>query len=110
MQCQYSRRKWLRLTGSAAAGTWMASRAPLRAAAAPATRVTVGQCKTYDPAVLVPTLNRMFDELGGLTRIVRNRTVAIKINLTGAPTIRLGHLPAEDTHYTHPHVIAAAVH
>ena len=30
-----------------------------------------------------------------------------KINLTGAPTYRLGYLPLEDTHYTHPQVIAA---
>ena len=28
----------------------------------------------------------MFDQLGGLERIVRNKTVAIKVNLTGSPT------------------------
>jgi uncharacterized protein (DUF362 family) len=47
--------------------------------------------------------------LGGLGRLVKGKTVAIKINLTGAPTYRLGYLPLEDTHYTHPHVIATAV-
>ncbi len=109
MYCQHSRRNWLRMAGSAVAGAYLA-RPVLHAADAPATRVTVAKCQTYDPAVLVPTLNRMFDQLGGLPRIVRGKTVAIKINLTGATTYRLGYLPAEETHYTHPHVIAATVH
>jgi uncharacterized protein (DUF362 family) len=52
----------------------------------------------------------MFDQIGGLGRIVRGKTVAIKINLTGSPTYRCGYLPLGDTHYTHPHVIAATVH
>jgi uncharacterized protein (DUF362 family) len=52
----------------------------------------------------------MFDHLGGLTRIVRSKTVAVKINLTGSPTYRVGYLPLGDTHYTNPYVIAAAVH
>jgi uncharacterized protein (DUF362 family) len=64
---------------------------------------------TYGPE-LVPTLDKMFDQLGGLGRIVKGKTVAMKINLTGSPTYRVGHLPCEDTHYTHPRVIAATVH
>ena len=52
----------------------------------------------------------MFDQIGGLGRIVRGKTVAVKINLTGDTTYRLGYLPLEDTHYTHPQVIGAAVH
>jgi uncharacterized protein (DUF362 family) len=52
----------------------------------------------------------MFDQLGGLGRLVKGKTVAIKINLTGAPTYRLRHHPLEDTHYTHPQVIAGVVH
>lgn len=55
-------------------------------------------------------MQRMFDQLGGLGRLVKGKTVAVKINLTGSPTYRLGYLPLEDTHYTHPNVIAAAVH
>ena len=34
----------------------------------------------------------------------------MKINLTGAPTYRIGYLPLEDTHYTNPYVIAAVAH
>ncbi|MGO9261519.1 MAG: DUF362 domain-containing protein [Bryobacteraceae bacterium] len=110
MYCQQSRRNWLRMAGSAVAGAWLAEKPPLHAATAPASRVTVAKCKTYDTSELVATLDRMFDQLGGLGRIVKGKTVAIKINLTGAPTYRLGYLPAEETHYTHPHVIAATVH
>jgi uncharacterized protein (DUF362 family) len=77
---------------------------------APAAPVAVAKCKTYNPAELVATLDRMFDQLGGLRRIVNGKTVAIKINLTGSPTYRVGYLPLGDTHYTNPHVIAAAVH
>src|SRR3989442_1039992 len=108
--CQQTRRNWLQMTGATAAGAWLLGNPSLRAAAAPASRVTVAKCKTYSSGELVRTLERMFDELGGLGRIVKGKTVAIKINLTGAPTYRLGYLPAEDTHYTHPQVIAATVH
>jgi len=108
MYCQHSRRSWLRMAGSAVAGAYLAR--PKLHAATPAAPVTVAKCKTYDPAELLPTLDRMFDQLGGLGRLVKGKTVAIKINLTGAPTYRLGYYAAEDTHYTHPHVIAATVH
>jgi uncharacterized protein (DUF362 family) len=79
-----------------------------RAAQAPAAPVAVARCKTYDSAELLPAMRRMFDQLGGLGRLVGGKTVAVKINLTGAPTYRLGYSPAEETHYTHPAVVAAA--
>jgi uncharacterized protein (DUF362 family) len=78
----------------------------LRAAQAPASTVAVAKCPDYGPD-LVPTLSRMFDQLGGLGRLVAGKTVAMKINLTGAPIYRLGYLRCEDTHYTHPKVIGA---
>ncbi len=100
-----SRRSFLLQTSAAC----LAAPSLLRADA-PASRVTVSRCKTYDAAELVPALQKMFDQLGGLGSLVKNKTVAVKINLTGAPTYRLGYLPLEDTHYTHPNVIAATVH
>src|SRR5579871_225738 len=104
MHC--NRRQWLIHTGAAFTGAILAR----RALAAPTAPVSVARCKTYEPAQLLPVMDKMFDQLGGLARLVRNKTVAIKINLTGAPTYRVGYLPLEDTHYTHPNVIAAAVH
>jgi uncharacterized protein (DUF362 family) len=105
MQCQYSRRQWLTTAAGAVTGASL-----LRAAQAPTAPVAVSRCRTYDTRELMPALETMFDQLGGLGRMVKGKTVAIKVNLTGAPTYRLGHLPLEDTHYTHPQVIAAVTH
>jgi uncharacterized protein (DUF362 family) len=52
----------------------------------------------------------MFDQLGGLEGLVRGKTVAIKLNLTGVGTDRLGYLPPEVTYWVHPQVIGATVH
>ena len=104
-----SRREWAFEAAGWLSGTCLATRWG-RGATPPTAPVSVEKCQTYDPAVLVPTLDRMFDRLGGLGRLVKGKTVAMKINLTGAPTYRIGYLPLEDTHYTHPNVIAATAH
>ena len=109
MPCPRStRREWLYRT-SLAAGAWLAGPSFSRAEA-PGGRVAIARCRNYEAAELLPTMQTMFDQLGGLGRLVAGKTVAVKINLTGSPTYRLGYLPLEDTHYTHPHVIAAAAH
>ena len=74
----------------AASGVYLAGPRFVRAAVAPASRVAVSRCKTYEPSELLPTMQKMFDQLGGLGRLVKGKTVAIKINLTGAPTYRVG--------------------
>ncbi len=104
----HTRREWLTKTAAAFTGAYLA--APGRLRAAPASTVAVARCHTYEAKELIPALRTSFDQLGGLGRIVRNNTVAIKINLTGSPTYRLGHLPLGDTHYTNPNLIAAVVH
>jgi len=105
-----SRREWLLGTAAALPGAWLAGSRLGRAAGAPALPVAIARCKTYDAGELLPALSTMFDQLGGLGRLVAGRTVGIKINLTGETTYRLGYAPLEDTHYTHPAVIAATVH
>jgi len=105
-QTHFSRRDLLK---AFSAGAWLAGSRSGRAAAVPAEPVAIAKCKTYDPAELMPAMSRMFDQLGGLGRIVKGKTVAIKINLTGAYTYRLGYAPLGDSHYTHPAVIAATV-
>ena len=107
MHYQLTRRQWLVRAAQAGVPVLLARR---MAAEAPTAPVAVARCKAYNAAELVPTMQKMFDQLGGLGRLVKGKTVAVKINLTGAPTYRLGYLPLEDTHYTHPQVIAAAVH
>jgi uncharacterized protein (DUF362 family) len=96
----FSRRQWL----AAAAGLGLT-----KAAAASEARVALARCAGYGPD-LVPLLAKMFDQIGGIGRLVAGKTVAIKVNMTGAATIRQGHEPAETTYWTHPDVIGAAVH
>ena len=49
----------------------------------------------------------MFDQLGGASKLVANRTVTIKLNLTGSPGLRFQGKPLGVTHYTHPKTIGA---
>jgi len=105
-----TRREWI----AAAAGAAFPLAAGARPFGAAGTtdvtpRVAIARCPTYGPELL-PAMQRMFDQLGGLERLVKGKTVAIKVNMTGGAIYRLGHAPAEDTHYTHPRVIAATVY
>ena len=110
MSGNWTRRELLWKGAAGVSGAYFFGPSILRAAAAPAARVTIARCRTYDTSELLPTLARMFDELGGLQRMVKGKTVAMKINLTGRPTLRVRYQPLEYTHYTHPAVIAATVH
>src|SRR5207247_10316878 len=76
------------------------------APAAPTAPVSIAKCSTYD-GDLASTLTTMFDQLGGLGRIVRNKTVTIKLNLTGSPGLRFQGRPLGVTHYTHPKLVFA---
>lgn len=105
-----TRREWLLQTTAVASGAWLAGPSWLRAAEAPTAPVSVIRCLTYDPAELLSAMDTMFDRIGGLGRIVRGKTVGIKVNLTGEPERRVNGQPVGDTHYTHPQVIAATVH
>jgi uncharacterized protein (DUF362 family) len=71
--------------------------------------VAVAKHPAYGPGVL-PVLERMFDQLGGLGRLVKNKTVAVKLNLTGRADSRIAHVPVGCAQWVHPDVIAATVH
>jgi uncharacterized protein (DUF362 family) len=102
-----SRRALLANAGLAAAGAALLG-PKLGRAEAPTSPVALARCDSYGAEVL-PTLRKMFDQLGGLGRLVKGKTVAIKLNLTGDPDARLGYLPVGQTTWTHPAVIGAAV-
>ncbi len=91
-------------------GTLAASAAQARAAApsAPTAPVAVAKCKTYDQ--YLPVMEKMLDQIGGLGRLVKGKTVVIKINFTGGPNTRLGYLPASRTYWTHPQTVGAMIH
>src|SRR5260370_28979156 len=84
----------------------MASAPLLRAKDAPTAPVSIARCRSYD-GDLTGELSTMFDQLGGLGRIVKNKTVTIKVNLTGSPGVRFQGKPLGLTHYTHPKMAGA---
>jgi uncharacterized protein (DUF362 family) len=88
---------------------WMAAAPLVRAKEAPTAAVSIARCRTYD-GDLTGTLSTMFDQLGGLGRIVKNKTVTIKVNLTGSPGLRFHGKPLGLTHYTHPKMAAATAY
>jgi uncharacterized protein (DUF362 family) len=85
--------------------------APLVKAApnAPTAPVSVAKCPSYD-ADVTATLATMFDQIGGLDRIVKGKTVTIKLNLTGSPGLRFKCRPLGVTHYTHPKLVGATAY
>ena len=102
-----SRRHFLGTMGMAA-GAYMAGPSLLSAVDAPASRVAIGMCGEYDRQVR-DVLATMFDQLGGLQPLVRGKTVAIKLNMTGYPKMKLGDLSTQMSHWVHPQVIGALV-
>lgn len=83
--------------------------AGIRAAETPAPPVSVARCQAYDDT-LTGVLSKMFDQLGGLERLVRGKTVTVKLNLTGSPALRVQGRPLGVTHYTHPRTAGALAH
>lgn len=97
-----TRRQLLAALGAAAA-------APPLARGVPAPPVSIARCSSYSED-FVPILRRMFDQLGGAGRLVRGKTVTVKLNLTGSPALRIQGRPLGVTHYTHPKTAAALAH
>ncbi len=75
-------------------------------APAPTSPVAIQRATSYDPAVLREKLDKAFDLIGGLKRLVSNKTVSIKINVTGGPG-KLGGLPGYQTYQSNPNMLAA---
>jgi uncharacterized protein (DUF362 family) len=105
MKMHCSRREFLGTMGMAA-GACLARPALLAARPAPASRVAIGLCPAYDRQVS-DVMAAMFDQLGGLESLVRGKTVAIKLNMTGPANDRLNGMPLEMTQWVHPQVIGS---
>jgi uncharacterized protein (DUF362 family) len=87
----------------------LAGAIPALGNSSPAAPVSVARCRSYEEDVTA-IMATMFDQLGGLERLVRGKTVAVKLNMTGSPALRLDGKPLGSTHYTHPKVVGALVH
>jgi uncharacterized protein (DUF362 family) len=51
---------------------------------APVATVAIARCRSYDDD-LTSKLSKMFDQIGGVNQLVKGKTVALKLNLTGNP-------------------------
>src|SRR5437016_5908000 len=100
-----TRRDWIAMIAAAPAAT------PLLKGAVepPAAPVAIAKCASYDEAVAAK-MAAMFDQLGGLENLVRNKTITIKVNMTGAPGQRFQGMALGLTHYTHPKVVGATAY
>ena len=58
--------------------------APVPLRAAPVSTVAIARCRGYNED-LTGIFGRMFDHIGGIGALVKNKTVALKLNLTGQP-------------------------
>jgi uncharacterized protein (DUF362 family) len=68
------------LAGAAALGGVAAGGA--RGQTAPASAVAIARCRSYDEN-LEGTLSKLLDQIGGIGPMVKGKTVALKLNLTG---------------------------
>lgn len=81
LNCKPTRRELLMATGTA--GIVALGGARKLMADAPATSVAIVRCRTYDN--FTNSLASGFDQIGGIQKLVRGKTVALKVNLTGNP-------------------------
>jgi len=65
-----------------------------------AARVAIVPCLSYGPEVR-PALEKCFDLLGGLGSLVKNKTVTVKLNLTGSDFKQVLGRPVGETYMTH---------
>jgi uncharacterized protein (DUF362 family) len=101
----FSRRDLLAVSGLAA-GALAAKRAAADVAV-PTSPVSVAKVVSYD-LDLVAQFEHMFDQIGGIGPLVRGKTVAMKVNLTGASGRgRQVGLTAGQTSWVHPNVVGA---
>ncbi|MDE3189144.1 MAG: DUF362 domain-containing protein [Acidobacteriota bacterium] len=107
MKMNYSRREFLGAAGMAA-GAALTQPVFATAMKTPSSRVAIGVCPEYNKQVS-DVLSTMFDQLGGLQKLVQGKTVAIKLNMTGPPSDKLNSMPNQMTHWVHPQVIGSLV-
>ncbi|MBM3744307.1 MAG: DUF362 domain-containing protein [Acidobacteria bacterium] len=99
-----TRRELLALVGAASA--WDR---PLAGRETPTAPVAIVRSRSYEED-LGALLATPLDQLGGVGRLVKGKTVTIKLNLTGSPGLRLEGRPPGVTHYTHPRVAGTLAH
>lgn len=63
-------------------------------------KVAIAECKSYGPEVST-AMARCFDLLGGIGSLVKNKTVTVKVNLTGTNFTPYFNRPVGESYMTH---------
>ena len=102
-----SRRQFISMGTSALAGAALKSvRAAEVAGKDSNAKVAIAMCSGYGPEVKA-ALNKNFDLLGGIGNLVRDKTVTVKINLTGSDFKNMLGRSVGETYMTHPSTVMA---
>jgi uncharacterized protein (DUF362 family) len=104
----FDRRDFLKLGAGALMGA--ALRPVLGAESAPGPRtakVSIVPCRDYEAAGVRAAFARSFDQLGGIGRLVKDKTVTVKINLTGSKFDPILGRPVGESFITHPTTVMA---
>src|SRR6059036_44542 len=104
-QIQLTRREFLRGSAAAAGMAMLGGTELFAATRAVAAPVAIGRCRSYEPAAVQARLVELLDQIGGVRRLVRGKTVAVKLNLTGGIGGRFQGARAEETYQVHPAVV-----
>ncbi len=72
---------------------------------APTAPVAIGRERSFEIAKLAELLARLFDQVGGVAKLVSGKTVTVKLNTTGDGRRPLGGRPASRTYQVHPNMI-----
>ena len=105
IRSSFSRRDLFAVSGLAMGALAVKAQDPTPVA--PNATVSVAKVASYD-GDLVAQIEHMFDEIGGIGPMVRGKTVAMKVNLTGAMGQgRQVGLSAGQTSWVHPNVVGA---
>lgn len=75
-------------------------------ARAPTAPVAIQRCTSYQAKELRRTFDKAIDLIGGIKKLVENKTVAVKLNLTGMTWDPVFGLPARETYQTQPDTVA----
>lgn len=101
------RRDFIRVGSLALAGTaLMPARAQNPAQKSSDSRVAIAKCTGYGTE-LKAAYAKCFDLLGGIGRLVKGKTVTVKINLTGSDFKKVLGRPVGESYMTHPATVMA---
>ena len=105
---RYHRRAFLRQSALFAAALPFGLSTPgIFAEARSQANVAIVPCKTYGAAEVKAALQKSFDLIGGIQRLVRDKTVTIKLNLTGTNFMAYLGRPVGETYMTHHATVTA---